>query len=414
MSNINIAILGFGTVGKGVYETIHTHQERLQYYFGKPVKVVAVLVKNLNKHLLPDNEVLITDKFEDIVQIKELDIVIDAIVGTEPGHTYIKRSIERGCHVITANKEMFAHYGHDLLLLAKEKNVSVGFEATVGGGIPIIQTLRKLLKVNNVTKVEGIINGTSNFILSSMREKGLPFADTLAIAKEKGYAEADPTNDIEGYDAYFKALVLSNVAFGKVPEKEEIVRKGITTITQEQIQTAESLGLRFKHVAKLDNQGSKIRCCVQPVLLTSSHPFYHVEGVQNAVSIDADIVGNISLLGPGAGKLPTASAVVEDLFHLYQEQAPTILHSKNNLEDQIEEKGQWLILNQEIDFSSLIDEIDEVKSINDQVLYISGSSEQLNLIESKYPEVDLYPFEGDFKTHFIKFSSNKGIPAFKG
>ena len=129
--------------------------------------------------------------------------------------------------MITANKEMFAHHGQELLSLAKDHHVSVGFEATVGGGIPVIQTLRKLLNINTVTKVEGIINGTSNFILTSMREEGLPFEETLAIAQEKGYAEADPTNDIEGYDAYYKALVLSNVVFGELPEKEDIVRKGI-------------------------------------------------------------------------------------------------------------------------------------------------------------------------------------------
>ena len=257
------------------------------------------------------------------MQLNELDVVIDAIVGTDPGYTYVKRAIERNCHVITANKEMFAYHGQELQSLAEEHHVSVGFEATVAGGIPVIQTLRKLLNINNVTKIEGIINGTSNFILTSMREEGLSFEETLAIAQEKGYAEADPTNDIEGFDAYFKALVLSNVVFGVLPEKENIVRKGITNITQEQIQQAVSLGLKFKHIVKLEKQAGKVRCEIQPILVSSTHPFYSIEGVQNSVSIHADIVGNISLVGPGAGGLPTASAVIEDLLHLYQKQIPS-------------------------------------------------------------------------------------------
>ena len=144
--------------------------------------------------------------------------------------------------------------------------------------------------------------------------------DTLKVAQEKGYAEADPTNDIEGFDAYYKALILSQVVFGGLPREEDIFRKGITSITEEEIQQADSIGLKFKHVAKLENYENTIQCKVQPVLVSASHPFYGVEGVTNAVSIDADIVGNIALTGPGAGKYPTASAVIEDLLHLYQEQ----------------------------------------------------------------------------------------------
>ena len=265
------------------------------------------------------------------MQLNKLDVVIDAIVGTDPGYTYVKSAIERNCHVITANKEMFAHHGQELLSLAKDHHVSVGFEATVGGGIPVIQTLRKLLKINHVSKIEGIINGTSNFILTSMREDGLSFEETLAIAQEKGYAEEDPTNDIEGFDAYFKALVLSNVMFGRHPEKANIVRKGITNITQEKIQYAESLGLKFKHVVKLEKQDGRIQCKIQPVLVSISHPFYSIEGVQNAVSIHADIVGNISLVGPGAGEFPTASAIIEDLLHLYQEQLPSFYSDESEL-----------------------------------------------------------------------------------
>jgi homoserine dehydrogenase len=396
MSSINIGLLGFGTVGKGVYETIQTHQDRLQFFLGKPVKIVAVLVRNLTKHPIQDSEILLTDSFEEMMKLEELDVVIDAIVGTEPGYTYIKRAIERNCHVITANKEMFAHHGQELLSLAKNHQVSVGFEATVGGGIPVIQTLRKLLKINRITKIEGIMNGTSNFILTSMREEGLSFEETLAIAQEKGYAEADPTNDIEGFDAYFKALVLSDVAFGALPEKENIIRKGITNITQEQIQLAVALGLKFKHVVKLEKQAGRIQCEIQPILVPVSHPFYSIEGVQNAVSIHADIVGNISLVGPGAGKFPTASAVIEDLLHLYQEQIPSYFNCESESTDQKEEMGQWLIFNQH-QVQYLLPQTLEKVELSDQVLYVKGQEEEIRNFESQYPDANLYSIEGLFQ-----------------
>jgi homoserine dehydrogenase len=396
MSSINIGLLGFGTVGKGVYETIQTHQDRLQFFLGEPVKIVAVLVRNLTKHPLQDSEILLTDSFEEMMKLEELDVVIDAIVGTEPGYTYIKRAIERNCHVITANKEMFAHHGQELLSLAKNHQVSVGFEATVGGGIPVIQTLRKLLKINRITKIEGIMNGTSNFILTSMREEGLSFEETLAIAQEKGYAEADPTNDIEGFDAYFKALVLSDVAFGALPEKENIIRKGITNITQEQIQLAVALGLKFKHVVKLEKQAGRIQCEIQPILVPVSHPFYSIEGVQNAVSIHADIVGNISLVGPGAGKFPTASAVIEDLLHLYQEQIPSYYNCESESTDQKEEMGQWLIFNQH-QVQYLLPQTLEKVELSDQVLYVKGQEEEIRNFESQYPDANLYSIEGLFQ-----------------
>ena len=396
MSAIHIALLGLGTVGKGVLETIETHQGKLQSLLGKPVKISAILVKNLDKHVLEDESILLTDQFEEIIELDQLDVVIDVIVGKEPGFTYAKRAIERGCHFITANKEMFAHHGKELLELAEKHGVSVGFEATVAGGIPVIQTLRKLVNVNNITKVEGIINGTSNFILTNMRENQLPFEEVLVSAQEKGYAEADPTNDIEGYDAYFKGLVLSNVVFGELPKGEHIVRKGITHITKEQILAATSLGLKYKHVARLEKQGHDIKLFVEPVLVTETHPFYSVEGVQNAVSIDADIVGNITLLGPGAGKLPTASAVVEDLLHLFQEKSPRVFNGES-VKQAENESEHWLILNQEANLSALQPLVQQAESLGERNIYIKGNREEMNTIQLQYPELTLFPIAGEFQ-----------------
>jgi homoserine dehydrogenase len=396
MSTIQVAILGFGTVGKGVYETVQSHQERLQFFLGKPVKVTAVLVKNIEKHQFEADDILLTDQFEDI-NLKNIDIVVEAMVGTEPGFTYLKRSVEEGCHIVTANKEMFAHHGQELISLAKDYGVSVGFEATVGGGIPVIQTLRKLLNINEVTRVEGIINGTSNFILSSMREEGLAFSETLKIAQEKGYAESDPTNDIEGFDAYYKALVLSHVVFGELPEEQNITRKGITSITQEQIQSAASLGLRFKHVVELEKGANGIQCSVQPVLVSVTHPFYGIEGVQNAVSIDANIVGNITLAGPGAGKFPTASAVIEDMLHLYQEPEKTYYDKELNINATINEQVQWIVLNQSIDITQIPDSLEFSEHLDKQAILFVGKSSDIQKYVIDHPELSVYPIKGNYQ-----------------
>lgn len=316
MSTINVALLGYGTVGKGVYQTILNHQNRFKAALGKEVKIVAVLVKNKEKYRVPNEEVLLTNKFEDIIALPQLDVVIDAIVGREPGYSYLQAAIERGCHIITANKEMFAYHGLQLQSIAKKHGVTVGFEATVAGGIPIIQTLNKLLNINQITKIEGILNGTSNFILTKMRDEGLSFAQSLTIAQKLGYAEVDPTNDVEGIDAFYKAMILSQVVFGEQPNWEDVERQGITEISSEKIEQSTSLGLRFKHVASLEKTATGVKCSVKPELVPQTHPLYQIEGVQNAISIDADIVGNISIQGPGAGMFPTASAIVEDLIHL--------------------------------------------------------------------------------------------------
>ena len=396
MTAINVALLGFGTVGQGVYDIIQTSQERLQFFLKKPVKVVAVLVNNIEKHKSIEHEVLLTDSFEDIIELPHLDIVIDAIVG-KASFPYLKRSIKRGCHIVTANKEMFAEHGEELLSLAAKNQTAAGFEATVAGGIPIIQTLRKLLNINVVTKVEGIINGTSNFILTSMREEGQPFADTLKVAQEKGYAEADPTNDIEGFDAYYKALILSQVVFGGVPQEEDIFRKGITSITEKEIQQADSIGLKFKHVAKLEKYDNTIQCKVQPVLVSASHPFYGVEGVTNAVSIDADIVGNIALTGPGAGKYPTASAVIEDILHLYQEPVPVFTGRNPQRGEQLKQRGgKWLIFSRSVDASLLPQQFTSVDQLNEQTLYFEALEKDVRAFEKQNPEIAIYPVEGEF------------------
>lgn len=345
MSTINVALLGFGTVGQGVCEAIDTHQDRLKEVLGKEVKVKAILIKDPTKERRIESSISVTTDFQEILDIPDLHVIFEAIVGEEPSFTYLTQAIEKGLHIVTANKAMFAKYGPELLDKAKRKGVSVGFEATTAGGIPVIGSIRQLLKVNEIRQIQGILNGTSNFILSQMRKRGLAFETALKISQEKGYAEADPTNDIEGYDAFYKLLILSQTAFGRQPDWRNIRRKGISHLTAEWLQAAESFRLRFKHVGSLRRDSvDHIQGEVEPILVHDTHPFYGVEDVENAISLKGSLVGRITLLGPGAGKLPTGSAMVEDFLSLIERKYTDSAESTVNTEEVLDESNhQWVL-----------------------------------------------------------------------
>ncbi|WP_230500488.1 homoserine dehydrogenase [Sutcliffiella rhizosphaerae] len=391
MSSLNIALLGFGTVGKGVYHSIDSHQKRLQEIFQKEVKIVAILVKNLQKHNIPRKDIILTDNFEEILSIQDLDIVVDAIVGTEPGFTYLQKSLKRGCSVVTANKEMFSKHGKELLNLAGQNNVSIGYEATVAGGIPIIQTIRQLLQVNRIEKVEGILNGTSNFILTSMRKNKGTFEQNLIQAQKNGYAEADPTNDIEGFDAYYKGVILSELVYGEKPETTQADCRGISEITSEMIEEADRLDLKFKHIVTISKSDQQINCTVELALVTTEHPFYQVEGVQNAVSINTDLVGNVTLNGPGAGMFPTASAILEDIIQLDRKVA--VSPCTRIVEPDYNTKTKWVLFYQG-------------KSINlpsDTSLFHSPTSkivivetDDVSGIKELNPSINFFRLKGDY------------------
>ncbi|WP_035423951.1 homoserine dehydrogenase [Bacillus sp. UNC438CL73TsuS30] len=390
---VKVAILGFGTVGEGVYRTIQTHASELEALLGKRVEVAAVLIKNKQKERKIAKDVLITTDFNEIINLSQLDIVVDAIVGKDPAFNYLKQAIERGSHIITANKEMFAYHGKELLDLADEHQVSIGFEATVAGGVPIIQTLRQLLQVNRVKQIQGIVNGTSNFILTEMREKKQSFADALRLAQEKGFAEADPTNDVEGFDAFYKLMVLSRVAFGNAPNWKAVERVGITSITSELIETADQLGFRFKHVVSIQKDGDTLIGSVRPVLVSKSHPFYHVEGVENAVNIYSDIVGRITLQGPGAGMFPTASAVIEDLVYVSQSNHKNKLQTNPVLEALPLAAGSlnnfWIISG--VSKTELSSSILLAEPLSDQTFIVEATDEEILQEAKKYPSLSYYP-----------------------
>ena len=316
LKTLHVALLGFGTVGKGVYRTIQTHQHRLRKVLGKKVEVSTIVVKNLSKHRDFTGKAEITTNFQQVVDHPEIDVVFEAIPGKEPAFTYLIQSIKTGKHIITANKEMFAHHGGTLKKLAEKHQVKVGFEATTASGIPVIQTIRQLLQVNQIKRVTGILNGTSNYILTEMREKKLSFSEALAKAEQLGYAEADPANDIEGKDAFYKLMILSELIFSKQPNWQSVKCKGIQQITRDEILFYQKENKRMKHIAMIEKIRDKIEAKVEPLVIPENHPFYYIEGVENAISIETDLVGQFTLTGPGAGMYPTASAMIEDFCTL--------------------------------------------------------------------------------------------------
>lgn len=310
---INVALIGLGTVGSGVYQTFHIHRERLEGLAGGPIRISTVVIEHPEKHDKLPAEVNVTTDLQAVVDDPTIDVVFEAIVGREPAYSFLKKCIQAKKHIITANKEMFAAHGKELRELAEINGTKIGFEATTAGGIPIIQTIRQLLKANQIKSVQAILNGTSNFILTAMRVEGLTFSQALSNAQKWGYAEADPTNDVEGYDALYKLLILSDLVFHDQPDTAYINRTGIRDITADAITNAQRTDSRIKHVATLEyDPAGNLTASVEPLPVDEKHPLFAVEGVNNAIHLKTDILGDLTLTGPGAGAFPTASAMVED------------------------------------------------------------------------------------------------------
>lgn len=328
MPTIQVAILGFGTVGEGVYRILNEKQQEIKLQTGYTIEIKAILVNDITKERIPTPGVQVTDNIHDILEQPQLDIVFEAIVGTEPAYTYLSQAISKRFHVITANKTMFAIHGSALLQEAKEYNVEVGFEATTAGGIPIIRTVENLLVGDRIQRIQGILNGTSNFILTKMREDGVSFQEALKEAQALGYAEADPTDDVSGKDAFRKLMILSQLAFVEQPEWETIDLQGITQLTHENMIVASQENLRYRHIAEIQvDEFGNLSGSVGPVLVGESHPFYGVNGVDNSIIVDTQYLGSLTLTGPGAGMYPTGSAMVSDLLHILRIQKHELLTS---------------------------------------------------------------------------------------
>jgi homoserine dehydrogenase len=311
---IRIGLLGLGTVGSGTFNVLKRNQNEILRRAGRGIAVAAVGVRDAAKARKVVGDALpITTNLADVVRHPDIDIVVELIGGDEPARTLVLEAISRGKHVVTANKALLAKHGNEIFAAAQAKGVMVAFEGAVAGGIPIIKALREGLSANRIEWIAGIINGTSNFILSEMRAKGLSFDAVLAQAQQLGYAEADPTFDIEGIDAAHKLTLLSSIAFGVPINFAAAYTEGISKLAGEDIKYAEQLGYRIKLLGITKRTAAGLELRVHPTLIPKDRLLASVEGAMNAVLVKGDAVGVTMYYGKGAGSEPTASAVIADL-----------------------------------------------------------------------------------------------------
>ena len=317
MKPVNVGLLGIGTVGSGTWEVLNRNASEIERRAGRAIRISHVADKDTKRaSAIVKKSAFVTDDAFSLVKNKNIDIVIELIGGYTVARELVLDAIKHGKHVVTANKALLATHGNEIFKAAQRQGVMVAFEASVAGGIPIIKALREGLAANRIEWIAGIINGTSNFILSEMRDKGLPFATALKDAQKKGYAEADPTFDIEGVDAAHKLTILAALAFGIPMQFPKAYTEGISKLTQEDIRYAEELGYRIKllGITKRTPKGIELR--VHPTLIPTRRLIANVEGVMNAVLVKGDAVGPTLYYGAGAGSQPTASAVVADLVDI--------------------------------------------------------------------------------------------------
>lgn len=311
---IKVAVMGFGTIGSGVVEVLSINRESIAKCVGDTIDVKYVLdLRDFEGH--PIQKKIVHD-YRTIVEDKEVSIVVETMGGVEPAYTFVKAMLEAGKHVTTSNKALVAEKGAELLEIAKAHQVNFQFEASVGGGIPIIRPLKNCLTADVIEEITGIINGTTNYMLTEMSEKGTDFESVLKDAQVKGYAEKDPTADIEGYDAGRKIAILTSLVAGQQVDFEDIHTEGISHITRTDIKYAKAMGRAVKLLATSKHVGDGYAAMVAPFLLTPEHPLFSVNGVFNAIFVKGNVLGDAMFYGSGAGKLPTASAVVADIVEM--------------------------------------------------------------------------------------------------
>ena len=314
-NEISIGLLGLGTVGEGVAKILHQHQQDLRHKLGADVTIKKVLIKNINKERTTtlDPSVFTTD-INEILTDSSLDIIVEVMGGIEEARSAIEKSLQSGKQVVTANKDVMAEFGHTLLELADEKSCDLFYEASVAGGVPIIRTLEDGLASDRITSLMGIVNGTTNFILTKMKEEKMTYAAALAEATRLGYAEADPSADVDGIDAARKMVILSSLAFSTVVHLDDVLIRGMSEIQDGDLEIATKFGYTMKMVGSSKKNEEGIEVAVEPIFLPKSHPLASVNNEFNAVYIHGDAVGETMLYGPGAGSLPTATSVVSDII----------------------------------------------------------------------------------------------------
>ncbi|MGN7401144.1 homoserine dehydrogenase [Cytobacillus praedii] len=314
MEEISIGLLGLGTVGSGVVKIIENHQDKLIHQVGCPVKIKKILVKDINKErAVQVEQTRLTTNPDEVLNDPEIDVIIEVMGGIDETKKYLKQALRNRKNIVTANKDLMALHGAELLTIASENGCDLFYEASVAGGIPILRSLVDGLASDRITKMMGIVNGTTNFILTKMAKFGSAYEDVLKEAQELGYAEADPTADVEGLDAARKMAILSTLGFSMKIDLDDVKVKGITGITENDLEYAKQLGYTMKLIGIAHREGEKVEISVQPTLLAESHPLASVQDEFNAVYVYGEAVGETMFYGPGAGSLPTATAVVSDL-----------------------------------------------------------------------------------------------------
>ena len=390
---INIAILGYGTIGSGVVEVLGINGESIRKRAGDQINIKYVLDLRefpgdpIMEKLVKDINIILNDN--------EVKIVVEVMGGVEPAYTFVKQALTNGKSVITSNKELVAKHGAELLDIAKEKNLNFLFEASVGGGIPIVRPLNQSLTADEIVEITGILNGTTNYILSRMSEDGLDFDTALSNAQKMGYAERNPAADVEGHDACRKIAILSSLAFGMQVDFEDIYTEGISKITDTDIRYAKAMGARVKLFATSIRENESVYAMVAPVLIKANHPLYSVNDVFNGIFVRGNVIGDVMFYGSGAGKLPTASAVVADIVDAAKHLGKNIwtIWSSKKLEltdiNQVKHKffirveGNSAVVKEQI--NKLFGEVEEVTAVDvtGEYAFITSSITEQELKEKK-------------------------------
>lgn len=369
---IYAAILGAGTVGTGVYKLCQSMKEDVVSKTGAELVIKKVLVRNLAKDRDPIDRQLLTDSWKDIIEDKEIEIVIELMGGIEPARQYILEALNAGKQVVTANKDLLAECGEEIMGTADRMHADLQFEAAVAGAIPIIRPLKQSMAGNNITEIIGIVNGTTNYILTKMTESGMNYKDALAKATELGYAEADPTADVEGYDAGRKMAIMSSIAFNSRVTFNQVYTEGITKITAEDIKYAKEFGYVIKLLGLARNTEDGIEVKVHPMLIDENHPLATVRDSFNAVFVRGDASDDTMFMGRGAGQMPTASAVMGDIIDVCR----NIVHGscgkigcscykKLNVKDISETKSKFFLRIEALDKQGVLANIASVLGNND-------------------------------------------------
>lgn len=397
---INIAVLGYGTIGSGVVEVLNTNSESITKRAGNELNVKYILDRRefpgdpIMEKLVQDINIILDDP--------EVKIVVEVMGGVEPAFTFVKSALLKGKSVITSNKELVAKHGAELLKTAKEREINFLFEASVGGGIPIIRPLNQSLTADEIVEITGILNGTTNYILSKMSEEGLDFYTALKDAQDMGYAERDPAADVEGHDSCRKIAILSSLAYGMQVDFEDIYTEGIENITDTDIKYAKALDARIKLFAtSVRGNDDQVYAMVAPMMIKANHPLYSVNDVFNGIFVKGNVIGDVMFYGSGAGKLPTASAVVADVVdaakHLHKN-IWTIWSSKKLLLTDINQvKHRFFIrvpnsINGIVnDVKEILGEVEEVKAqgVDGEIGFLTSEikEESINELKKRIPEI---------------------------